>query len=409
VTETIPYWKSNRFLKSFVRQTGDNACIVCMDENLKLSMKRAPPPLRNPAVVPSPQKRHAVSNQKQKPDVLMNVLDGALQAVEKYRKFKAWTESPPPPPLEKVAEKVTGTALDAKTESFDIQDIPGTMKALGRPIAAKALERWFEGSLNYSPDEASAKKELNQEGHAFPPGMIDTKLITLEWAMSYTRAKVARDMLVNDLVFNTAALRVLRPILKRHLNESLHSTWMNCNGDIQKLHKEYQFQLTAVEGTVAQKVSQYIHQEFSERGIPDELNMTLGSFVLYAAVARAVFTRDSGGTRATVTNIYVYIKDSFTFTDPSDAPSQYLGHWNKSSIAIVPSHVASVVSGQRWIEHPVWKAPLKGDFDLLYPVKNSDFRDWQKKTKRGGDYIIYSDAEAVLLRTPIEIFIPHEK
>ncbi|WP_221624068.1 DUF6402 family protein [Burkholderia sp. Bp8998] len=43
--------------------------------------------------------------------------------------------------------------------------------------------------------------------------------------------------------------------------------------------------------------------------------------------------------------------------------------------------------------------------NIYYPVRNSDFREWQKKHKRGGDFIIFSDKKFVRLDKPIRVFL----
>jgi hypothetical protein len=42
---------------------------------------------------------------------------------------------------------------------------------------------------------------------------------------------------------------------------------------------------------------------------------------------------------------------------------------------------------------------------VLYPVRNSDFRAWQLKHNRGGDFIIYTDRLTVKLATPITVIL----
>jgi hypothetical protein len=93
-----------------------------------------------------------------------------------------------------------------------------------------------------------------------------------------------------------------------------------------------------------------------------------------------------------VTHIYIYAKGAFNFTDPAGESLQYLGHWNRKTVAIVPLQETLVLSAKkRWVDHPVFINRSEVDSNILYPVKNSDFRRWQSAHKQGGDFIIYTD------------------
>ena len=71
--------------------------------------------------------------------------------------------------------------------------------------------------------------------------------------------------------------------------------------------------------------------------INTDLGGSLGNFSLYAAVARAkVHRADFQRSTVTVTHVYVYAKDNYSFTGEPGKPSQYLGHWNKTGVVYVP-------------------------------------------------------------------------
>ena len=56
--------------------------------------------------------------------------------------------------------------------------------------------------------------------------------------------------------------------------------------------------------------------------------------------------------------------------------------------------------------YPAFQDIWRNEFDLMYPVRNSDFRAWQIEHQRGGDYIIYTDMLSIMLDTPIYVFLP---
>lgn len=70
----------------------------------------------------------------------------------------------------------------------------------------------------------------------------------------------------------------------------------------------------------------------------------------------------------------------------------------------MPAQAAlQVAANKEWVDGPVYQDPLRANFNVLYPVKNSDFRNWQLKHNRGGDYIIYTDWQPVRLSQPIKV------
>ena len=136
--------------------------------------------------------------------------------------------------------------------------------------------------------------------------------------------------------------------------------------------------------------------EAFNQGVPDDLTGALGSFNFYAAIARATYNRIAG--TATVTDVAIYVKDHYTFVTKPGKASQYLGHWNKSHVAIKHFHAAAMGLNMRLPD-----APVMIDKDIFYPVYNRDFPAWQKKHGRGGDFIFYSDFIWLNLRRPITV------
>ena len=136
--------------------------------------------------------------------------------------------------------------------------------------------------------------------------------------------------------------------------------------------------------------------EAFNQGVPDDLTGALGSFNFYAAIARATYNRIAG--TATVTDVAIYVKDHYTFVTKPGKASQYLGHWNKSHVAIKHFHAAAMGLNMRLPD-----APVMIDKDIFYPVYNRDFSAWQKKHGRGGDFIFYSDFIWLNLRRPITV------
>jgi len=408
MAEKIPYWGQHPFFGYFVRREGAEGCEICPDARVMLSMERKPPTLRDQAPPPRERKPPKTIRQirEERDERLFAVLNAPWKVMDAIREVKAWARSPtlPVPVPVKVVE-VAASKWMADTFRFDLQDIPTTIRLLGMGKAAKMFDKWFAGDLNYSPTENDSRLEINQKGEPYPPRMIDKDSITYDWVFGFDRAAASHAILINERIYSDAAVRVLRAKLKEHAHRSLLNTITLCGEDIQMLHKNFQFQYAPVEGTLAQKYEQYSRQNLLNLGIPDELTLILGSFNVYAAISRVVFTKENGKSIATITHIYVYVRDGFTFTDAASSASQYLGHWGRKGIAIVLAKMASSYVGKiDWLDYPVIASAGRG-VGVFYPVKNSDFRRWQLENNQGGDYMIYSNKKSIFLTKPIVVVL----
>ena len=413
-TGLLPIWEANHGCR-------------CEVEGAALSMQKPPPTAAFPPPPPPPPppaparltrgQKQAAKDEQFKKNVLA-VVDGV----------SAWLKAPQPPKAAPAPAVSSPPAV--KIKPFDIQDIPATMRKLHMPMSAAMMERWFQGQLNYSPTEKDERKGLNHHGQPYPPGMIDKSIVTMDWVLKFKRAKIAFENFTEESYYtkNSWGTKVealpqlhthsdlrtqgahkelskaLLPYRQRH--GTVH-TWQLCNADIEKLHREFQFQLLKVDGSLHQRIAEQLRVELTNQGMPDDLTGALGSFNFYAAVSRFHIERNATRVTAVVTGIAVYVKDSYTFaTDPGEA-SQYLGHWNKRSVVISP--YASILSKHVDADYPIVadKKPVRPETFLedmiYYPVRNRSFRDWQVKHQQGGDFIVYSDVRWVTLDTPIRV------
>lgn len=224
--------------------------------------------------------------------------------------------------------------------------------------------------------------------------------ITMKWVLGFTRAKNAFDTLTESLILeNPAARAELKKRLIPYKTRASTRPWQECKGDHQRFHKEFQFQLLDVNASWSERIAVQMYEEVSNRGVPDDLTGALGAFNFYAAIAEATFNQQDGS--ATVTRVAIYVKDHYTFlTKPGNA-SQYLGHWNKRRVAIQHLHAAAMVANAQLSDAPVIIG--RGADNIFYPVRNSDFRAWQQKHARGGDFILYSDCMWINLYRPITL------
>ena len=112
MTEKIPYWKSSRALQAFFPRTGEEGCRLCTDDSIRLSLDRAPPPMRDAPLAAKPV---AAKGRRRKPedivDKTLNVIEAIATGVEQWRKFQKWMETAAP-----VQPKVLKTAA-SKTDA----------------------------------------------------------------------------------------------------------------------------------------------------------------------------------------------------------------------------------------------------------------------------------------------------
>ncbi len=268
------------------------------------------------------------------------------------------------------------------------------------------MERWFSGALNYAPTSAQLKAEINQDNAPYPPSMYDSTTVTMNWALGFERAKKEYTNLVEKAIYSFPAVEVLKSILRnyRHMMTSF-DTWSLCNGSMSLLHKHFQFQRAAVGSTLSQKIGEFIGSQFQNNGAPDDMTAALGAFVFYAAPAEVrigVF-----GAEAEISSIYVYIKDSYDFTDGAEGLSQYLGHWSRKGVIVVPYDgvMDALNISSFYYPYPVARGDMRERGNIFYPVHNKDFRQWALRHNRGGDFIFFSDRKYVRLQNPIKVIL----
>lgn len=290
------------------------------------------------------------------------------------------------------------------------------MRRIGWPKSAEVMEKWFAGPLNYATTNEGATKGINQDGKPFPPSMIDASMFKLEWILKFPRAQEAFNNLRDNCVYGEPAKRAVISIFRRQGNPTRYfrDGWKMCEGDIDRLHKNFQFQFLRVDAAFPEKFFMAVRGAALPNGIfMDDLYGSLGAFSFNAAVGEHRF-RVLRNSRVCVEieSVLLYMRDAFTFHDRDDSyfgglikgGSQYLGHWNKTGFILVPgAALASEMTEWDWPMLPVARNRAIRNDDVYYPVRNKDYRNWQVKHKQGGDLILYSDIKWVRLNTPLVV------
>jgi hypothetical protein len=435
---TLPYLKPEYKRTFFLEwQLFENAhgCTPVHHRELCLQMQKSPPALPQPAG----------------------------QAIAKSAAAPVAPAAPPPPPPPKEAaraflewmierkEKKQAQA-QAPTQApsqpqrplpklFDLYDIPAAMKAAGFPVSAQLAQKWLDGPAYtaYGTDEPGNAKEQR-----YPKDKVNLNTVSLSWLRGYPKIEQRYQALLGKLSSGPAQ-KVLRDKFTAHLathpgmSHELH-TREHCQGDWQSVHEQFQFQ-------------------FEHVGMLDTLTDTLGmtdvtaalaNFAFYASVARAhvktvVYNRYNtpAGTQrcfkstVQVTHAWVYAKDSYSFHD-SGPSSQYLGHWNKNGVIVLPAAVAASVGMKKiadaskgiysyefqkkliqWLnskriepwdsEVSLFPVDIGGSLlekDIYFPVRNRDYHLWRKAKDRGGDFLIMTQPKLIKLDQPIKLDMP---
>lgn len=391
-----PFLKSGNFLRTW----SECEARPCELDGVALSLDRPPPPLPSsaPAVVAGPAVTTAAVT-KVKNDPWVNLFSAAIDGASAVQSavHALQNPSPSPPPKAPAAAAAKAPPEPPPVPPFDLQDIPGAMRQLSMPMSATLMDRWFNGQLNYSTTDEDEKDEIDQNGAPYPASMIDMTSITMKWVLDFTRAKNDFDTLTESrMLENPAALDELARKLSPYKHRTALHPWRECQGDRRRLHKEFQFQFIGVNASWPERIAIQMMEEVSNRGVPDDLTGALGAFNFYAAIAEATFNQQRG--TATVTRVAIYVKDRYTFVTKAGSAPQYLGHWNKSQVAIQHRYAAAAGLNMQ-LSH----SPVQIGKDVFYPVGNADFRAWQQQHGRGGDFVIYSDILWVTLNHPFTV------
>ncbi|MCC8393513.1 DUF6402 family protein [Paraburkholderia sp. MMS20-SJTR3] len=399
----LSYYKINKLIWRWKEK--DGARIV---REAGLSMDKAPPaPPKEPEPEASPA---APAAKRPKPAPAIKMLDDIEKVANAFSRFKVWLDTPTPP---RSPNASSPPPVDKSVPPFDIQEIPGAMRKEMMPVGARLMERWFAGRLNYSPTDADERAKVNQDGHPYPPDMYETDLVKLDWVLKFGRAKRKYDYLLKQAIRSDNARRALRDVLIPYKDGGDLFTTNICGSDPERLHTLFQFQRAEVDGTLAEKIGLQLTAANNNYGVPDDLTAALGSFVFYAAVGHVRFSSDivngvrrSNARIAEVTGIWVYVKDAYTFTDKHGQRSQYLGHWSSSGVIVIPlDGIAATSTYIPYVDSPVTIGDPVIAGKVHYPIHNSDFRQWQIRHQRGGDFVIFTDRRFVPLVPPITLYL----
>jgi len=399
----ITYYKTHWLTWTWVACAASDGKGCAALGRAKLSLDKAPPPLREPPE-PPPEKK---SGQER----LYAVMDGIDHWLTKPMPSLLPPRAPKPPPAPPLSPESAApepAPADPVIPPFDIQQIPDVMDKLKLPVSARMMRHWFEGRANYSTTEKHVVAAIDQKGQPYAPDMIDQSIIKLDWVLGFPRAQKAHDELISTAIHApNAAKEIKRNLLA--FSECRADPFASFNGltaighDIHRLHANFQFQLAQVDGRRIDKVVQWLAGDAGVAKAPDDLTGALGTFSFYAALGDVYMSHVTRMAR--IESIYVYVRDSYSFRDDDESISQYLGHWNPSGVFLAPLPAVGQRGAASWVSAPLVDID-KSIYDkgsIMYPVSNKSFRDWRAKYIRGGDFIVYTQPKRIRLAKDIKV------
>jgi hypothetical protein len=432
MTERIPYARKEFKGNFSIHQEwrifdGPQGCTPLAIDGFGLRMDRLPPPL--PVSVPPPDPTVAAESLR---------AAGARRSIEGIQGLAGKSRSQTRATLHvrersRIGRGLQGNQGMGECVQRERQAEGATVRHAGHSQGMVAMgfskgrifaERWFNGRAFVGPTNA---EELN--GAIYPEDMIDNKTIKTSWLLGFKDMEEKYDDLEKILIYSPAARKIAKKCLAGFIlnNPRFNGTLLTkqyCNGNIQKLHHQFQFQRNMITDLDTLK-----------NLAPTDLTASLGSFSFLAAIASAdiatkVYNRYISPSNtlhctqstATITHIWIYAKDSYSFQD-DDNTSQYLGHWNKSGLIVLPAAAATAKIGNLLKNYTKLGRKLSfeaGDADIVSirptleirrlmeteiytSIRNKNYIDWRKKHNRGGDFVIYSDLKKIELDEPISI------
>jgi len=290
---------------------------------------------------------------------------------------------------------------------FRLTDLPEVMEKMGWRNSAALMKKWF-ANPGYTMTLGQKKGVI--PASQYPSHLLETSLITMEWALSFPRIKREYDYMFGSRnLYKSIPPLYESPQAKQLLVKRLFRAKKFTNlperfGDLTSSalvqDEKWQFQRYTVDDN-----REYVNAWWkdSTKGDPDLDDMwgALARFVFKIAGEGTVTPKTkvikSGGEHSVqvehyeinVSRIGVYIRDTYDFNG-----DQYLGHWSKNSPPYIRVYQLSYVAGGRGE-----KGSCPDDF---VSVTNERFSSHRQATGCGGDLIVLSDVLVTTLKKPFK-------
>lgn len=258
---------------------------------------------------------------------------------------------------------------------FEVINIPDVMRdKLNWPKSAELMELWF--SLDEKAMTASEKQGIGSSTYdSYDKKYVNTTMFSMDWLLGFKSVQEGFNN-IKKSVYSENARITLKKKFKENIQEGITSTDIK---DLSNLHNPWHFQNEGIG---------------YKPGVMDDLYGSLGNFALYAAVSDYKIEKLTANLyRVNITEVVVYMKDTYEFIG-----EQYLGHWNHKGMGI---NLVAGLSNKLEFEWklPAWN-PTQG---VASSFGNSDFREYRKNNKKGGDLLLFSDIKKLAVNISFKI------
>lgn len=256
-------------------------------------------------------------------------------------------------------------------DKLKLRDLPKVMDKMGWTVAPRLMERWFEGNT-FVLDEDLRDKYYN-EPLSIPEHDYDDKIVTMDWALKFERAKDRYENIFRNINTASAIALLQKRIIQGQVFDD-GSRLGNVGMNARELNAHCQIQ-TQVFGSSTDTI--------------DDLYGAIGVGMFQLAVVGEV-QRGINKDSFRVDNIGVYLKDAYEFNG-----FQFLGCWTKDKTfgkAEILNHAAAQAYRLKSPGAALAAKFMKTDQPVFH-VHNHDFRNYREKHGKGGDFIIYSDVK----------------
>lgn len=271
-----------------------------------------------------------------------------------------------------------------QTPIFQLRDIPKVMHTrLAWPVAARLMERWFNGS----PFKISTPMKASEAPYRLsklPAAHLDETTITMKWALGFERVKKAQDTLKNKWSSDAGIAQLKRRLKNQENSHSGQKTWRF--GDLSQPAK------------ILEDTCQVNFLVFGKMTDPmDDFYGAMGESQLNIAASGMVTPQKNGQISLAIDELGFYLRDSYDFNDSGSLISQPLGCWGFQGVDCSGGARPGINIIQETANVPPDEAQKR-----KYIVQNKHFLEWRDKNGRGGDFMVLSDVNRIRLATPIE-------
>ncbi|HIF9078217.1 TPA: DUF6402 family protein [Photobacterium damselae] len=261
---------------------------------------------------------------------------------------------------------------DVNVDVFHITDIPNAMRTMGWNIAPQLMEYWFNNELNeFTPESKS--KMFEGDARNIPIKFANTSIVKMDWAIKYSQVKNGIDDLI-ERWNSPAGINQLKKRLKQAGWDGKNTVFLGQTESVIVQDACYQVNFKSIGGFF---------------DVIDDWYGAIGNANLKVTV-RGFSTTFDGKPFFIVEKVGFYLKDTYDFLSDKKwtriGLAEPLGVWGKNGVLNKKEMILYMDSYTKHIY-----GYLARKYFGFVPVSNNDFRQWQRKHKKGGDYIVFSD------------------